>query len=209
MNVKWTHLFKLCGFILTLEIKFQNISEKSQIEAGLMLFTSNIWEMTWRRIPWWITGNLLSQSRVKFLPSSCRSWIKITLYYPLGKGLALSCSPTQGPCRACFSAETTESGMNPGSATLMEGYSLKVCDHIINKIVCECQHKRMLLERNIWVEILIHWCQSLLLWHFQNKLILFLMVDHSIFCFIVYICEKSWRNSFFTKNGLEETNGIK
>lgn len=89
-------------------------------------------------------------------PISCKfvqNWIKITLQYPLGKGLALSCCPIQSPCKVCFSAE---SGVNPSSAILKEGNSLTVCDHIINKRVCECQHTRMLWERNIWMKILIH-----------------------------------------------------
>lgn len=154
--MEWAHLFTLAGFILTSESKLQNPSAQSQIEADSVLFMTKIKEMTWRRIPWWITGNPLSQSHVQFLPSSCRNWIQITLQCPWGKSLALHRRPTQELYRGCFSAEAAEAGLNPGSATLKEAHSLTVCDHIRNKPVCECQRTRMLLERNIWVEILIH-----------------------------------------------------
>lgn len=76
-----------------------------------------------------MTGNPLSQSHVHFLLSSCRNWIKRTLHYPLGKGLALSCSPTQCPCKVCFSAGATEPGKNPGSDTLKEAYLLSLWSH--------------------------------------------------------------------------------
>lgn len=129
MHVKWFHCFMLHGLILPLEINFQNPFAKPQIETTPCYLHQRFrkWHESESRSGW--QENLLSQSHVHFLLSSCRNWIKRTLHYPLGKGLALSCSPAQGPCRFCFSAGTTEPGKNPGSDTLKEAYLLSLWSH--------------------------------------------------------------------------------